>query len=48
MSNNNSAESLREKGNEFYKKKDYDHAIDCYSQSIAIQGTAAAYDLYLI
>ena len=48
MSNNSSAESLREKGNEFYKKKDYDHAIDCYSQSIAIQGTAAAYDLCLI
>lgn len=48
MSNNSSAETLREKGNEYYKKRDYDNAIDFYSQSIAVQGTAPAYDLYII
>lgn len=41
MSQNSSAESLKEQGNEFYKKKDYEKAVSFYSQSIEVQETAA-------
>ncbi len=41
MSEPITAESLKEKGNETFKKRDYETAIDFYSKSIAIEPSAA-------
>ena len=38
-----SAEILKEQGNEYYKKRDYERAVSLYTQSIEIQETAAWY-----
>ena len=43
MNDNSSAESLKEKGNEYYKKRDYERAVSLYSQSLQKQETAAWY-----
>lgn len=37
------ANSEKELGNEFFKKKKFNEAIDCYSRSIALSPTAVAY-----
>ncbi|CAI9103531.1 OLC1v1002031C1 [Oldenlandia corymbosa var. corymbosa] len=37
------ANSEKELGNDFFKKKNYNEAIDCYSRSIALSPTAVAY-----
>ena len=41
MSDQLSAESLKDKGNEAYKKRDYEKAIEWYTQSLHVQPTAA-------
>lgn len=41
MSQTKLAESLKEKGNEHFRLKHYEEAINLYSQSIDIEGTAA-------
>ncbi|GJY63250.1 RNA polymerase II-associated protein 3 isoform X1 [Tanacetum coccineum] len=33
----------QEKGNEFFKKRKYKEAVDCYSRSLALSPTAVAY-----
>ncbi|XP_071736958.1 uncharacterized protein [Rutidosis leptorrhynchoides] len=37
------ANSEKELGNEFFKKKKYKEAVDCYSRSLALSPTAVAY-----
>ncbi|XP_047254099.1 sperm-associated antigen 1 isoform X2 [Capsicum annuum] len=41
--NNINANSEKELGNEFFKLKKFNEAIDCYSRSIALSPTAVAY-----
>ena len=43
MSNKSRATSLREAGNERFKKHDYEGAVDFYSQSLKVEETAAWY-----
>ena len=43
MSTQSRATSLREAGNERFKKRDYEGAIDFYSQSLKVEETAAWY-----
>lgn len=38
------SDSLRAKGNEYYRKKDYENAIDYYTKSLNIEKTAAWYE----
>ena len=41
MSEPRTADNLKEKGNEAFKKRDYETAIDFYTQSIALEPSAA-------
>ena len=41
MEEKETADSLKNKGNDYYYKKDYDNAIDCYSRSLDLLKTAA-------
>ncbi|CBK19837.2 uncharacterized protein [Blastocystis hominis] len=43
MAENETSDSLRVKGNEYYRKKDYENAIDFYTKSLNIEKTAACY-----
>lgn len=44
MAENETSDSLRVKGNEYYRKKDYENAIDFYTKSLNIEKTAAWYE----
>ena len=41
MNDQLSAELLKDKGNEAYKKRDFEKAIEWYTQSLNVQPTAA-------
>lgn len=43
MSEAVTAESLKERGNEAFKKRDYATAVDFYSRSLSIEPSAAWY-----
>ena len=44
MEEKETSESLRIKGNEYYRKRDYENAIDYYTKSLDIEKTAAWYE----
>ena len=44
MAETETSDSLRAKGNEYYRKKDYENAIGYYTKSLNIEKTAAWYE----
>lgn len=48
MEQNETSESLRVKGNEYYRKREYENAIDYYTKSLNIEKTAAWYEDILL